>query len=459
LASAALVAARTLEHRPLEAEALYLDGMLQSKSGELRSAEQSFIEAASTALAGRQMRIAVQSWIELIHLVAAEPDRHARVDEWNRYIEAGLQVLGPNPDLQTVRLLHLCNAAFAAGHYDKAQSYCEQALTLAHGPPRLDLPREAAALMKLGEIFQVQARFGEAAKTKMKALALWRQIYGEEHPEVAIALESVGRLLLEKGDVDEAIRYDEQSLAMRKRTLGSDHPQIAASLNNLGMAHYWLGSYEKAQSAFEAALALEKKTVGEAHPDYGRTLDNLALTLGVQGHGAESLRLHQQALELGEARLGPDHAETAVSHLNVALAFDRLGKQKTGAAGIADHHQALEHYQKAVTIFEKALGPAHPKVAVALDGVGESLLFLRQPEAACVPLERALSIYRIHPEDPTLTADTLFTLARALWESHRDRRRSLALAAEAAGLLQRQTEKEAIILAKEVTSWIAHHPL
>jgi hypothetical protein len=84
---------------------------------------------------------------------------------------------------------------------------------------------------------------------------------------------------------------------------------------------------------------------------------------------------------------------------------------------------------------------------------------MKQPAAACEPLERAATIYRAHPADPLYTADGLLTLARALWEAHRDRARAVALAHEAQQILTSKPGGFAEKLTKDVEGWLAHHRL
>ncbi len=71
-----------------------------------------------------------------------------------------------------------------------------------------------------------------------------------------------------------------------------------------------------------------------------------------------------------------------------------------------------------------------------------------------MPLERAFKIREAQETDPSRRAETRFALARALWESSRDRARARALAEEA-----RDSYAKAELKAKlaEVDSWLHLH--
>ena len=128
-----------------------------------------------------------------------------------------------------------------------------------------------------------------------------------------------------------------------------------------------------------------------------------------------------------------------------------LARQEGGAV------EALEGYRRALDIWEGKLGATHPLVAVALTGIGESLMLDGRTREAVAPLERALAI-RVLGNDPLERGETRFALARALWAAARTgadhaRARQLAESAKAdfAGL-----EALADDLAT-VDSWLKTH--
>eukprot|EP00854_Cymbomonas_tetramitiformis_P031767 gene31767-40050_t len=74
----------------------------------------------------------------------------------------------------------------------------------------------------------------EALPLCERALAIFEESSGEDHPEVALAANNVGMLKKQLGHLDEALTLYQRALAINTRALGPDHPNVALSMNNLG---------------------------------------------------------------------------------------------------------------------------------------------------------------------------------------------------------------------------------
>ena len=60
---------------------------------------------------------------------------------------------------------------------------------------------------------------------------------------------------------------------------------------------------------------------------------------------------------------------------------------------LGDLEGARTHFQRALAIDEKAFGPDHPNVAIAVDNLGLVLKDLGDPEGARTHFQRALRIF------------------------------------------------------------------
>jgi hypothetical protein len=95
----------------------------------------------------------------------------------------------------------------------------------------------------------------------------------------------------------------------------------------------------------------------------------------------------------------------------------------------------------------------HPETAFALHGMGEVRLAQGSPGEAVRLFEDALRI-RVQPNtDPTLTAESKFGLARAIWEQHTNRKRARTLAAEALTTYRHEKRNEQ----GAVETWLTEH--
>jgi len=132
--------------------------------------------------------------------------------------------------------------------------------------------------------------------------------------------------------------------------------------NVAGGQAYQQGRYAEAQKSLLAALEQAEK-FGDDNFLLATSLNNLAELYRTQGKYAEAEPLHQRALAIWEKALGPGHPNVAMSLNNLANLYHRQGK----------YAEAEPLYQRALAIDEEALGPEHPNVATSLENYADLL--------------------------------------------------------------------------------------
>ncbi|MEH1800478.1 MAG: tetratricopeptide repeat protein, partial [Nostoc sp.] len=65
--------------------------------------------------------------------------------------------------------------------------------------------------------------------------------------------------LYNEGKYSEAIPLAERALAIRKQILGEEHPDVATSLNNLALLYKSQGRYADAEPLYRQALEMSKR--------------------------------------------------------------------------------------------------------------------------------------------------------------------------------------------------------
>jgi tetratricopeptide (TPR) repeat protein len=215
-------------------------------------------------------------------------------------------------------------------------------------------------------------------------------------------------------------------------------------LNNLGAIYELQGEREQALRASSEGLALKERALGRDHPDVALSEGNLAVELEVLGRNQEALEHVDRSIEILQKFLGAGHPEFATQLSNRGEILNALGRSRDARAS----------FEKARVIWERELGLEHRNLGYALTGIGVSYLSDADPVNAIAPLERAFKIREAQETDPSRRAETRFALARALWESGRDRQRARALAEEA-----REGYAKAEVKAKlaEVDTWLRVH--
>ena len=226
LAHAVTVAAdtATVAWPPLDAQALFWLGMLQSRTGAA--------EASATTLE-RAMRRAAEARDDALFLRAGTKRAYVLGVDLGRTTEA--LKLGALPDPLVTR----------AG----------------------DDPETRARLLdNVGVVLRRTGAYAEAEDHFERAGALYTQALGPDHPNVAAVQNGLGNVLDDEGHYDEARRHYEQGLQIKERTLGAQHPRTAIARYSLGIVLQHQGNYADALASVEAALAVLEGAYGADLP-------------------------------------------------------------------------------------------------------------------------------------------------------------------------------------------------
>lgn len=170
-------------------------------------------------------------------------------------------------------------------------------------------------------------------------------------------------------------------------TLPGNQARLVRSLNPLGVLYQAGGKRDAAESVLRKALEFAEKALGPEDPETLATRRNLARALGAGGKLAEAESLLAGIAEptgadledLGavQAALGKREAdetwaralaayEKSLEPVDLATRLDALARAYASRGNAA---KAVELLERALGIFEKALGPDHPNVAACLQNL------------------------------------------------------------------------------------------
>jgi len=124
---------------------------------------------------------------------------------------------------------------------------------LAQSLPENDA-RTASVLFTLSMSAYVSRALNKAEERLLRAMEIWKALYGEDCPERAVCLNNLGRICEESDRLEEGIAWHRAALAMKKKVLGT-HPETAFSLGNLGTALASAGQWKEAAALLDEALA------------------------------------------------------------------------------------------------------------------------------------------------------------------------------------------------------------
>ena len=170
--------------------------------------------------------------------------------------------------------------AYLTGSYDEAHTICYTARAIQIDIDGTDATVQAAALTgHLAEISRVLGKISDAEVFYKDAVALYRKIYGDNHPSVSLQLNNMASMLFSCNRYSEAEILYESSRDMLIKCYGKDHDSVATALVNIAKLNEAAGKYDKAMALHSESLGIllklhgsENKIVADALMDIGELL-------------------------------------------------------------------------------------------------------------------------------------------------------------------------------------------
>lgn len=273
-------------------------------------------------------------------------------------------------------------------------------------------PEVATTLYGLASLSRHTGQYEmEAEPLYQRALSIYEQALGPQHSEVARVLHSLARLSWTRGNYQEAELFAQRALRIYEQVLEPDDTEMARALNGLALIYSNQGRYEEADPLYQRSLRIWLQTLGADHPNTGAALNNLAELYQEQGRYEEAETLYRQVLRIWEQALGADHPNIAVVFYNLAELFSKQRK----------YEEARQLYERAQSIWIQTFGPEHPHLGRVLNSLANLSQNLGQYEQARAFYQRALTLRQQHLNAPHPDiADTLYDLARFHQLQHED---------------------------------------
>jgi CHAT domain-containing protein/tetratricopeptide (TPR) repeat protein len=299
---------------------------------------------------------------------------------------------------------------------------------------------------------ETEGRRAEAIAAVEKALAIERDVLGNQHADVAGSLRWLCEVRAEQGDFVGARQAGEECLAIETRRVGAGHWQTldarlalkdvdllerltpaqrqrlaeaTVALHRIDQLHYQ-ARYGEALTLAEQALKTYRELLGTNHRRTGHSLAWLGMLHQAQGNYAGAEPLLRESLSISRQVLGPKHPDFAHDLNNVAsLSMDlgdyaraeplfhqaleiikqTLGEKDRDYAGTLNNLALLYHYQgdygraeplyrQALEVRQRVLGKDHADCALGLNNLA-GLLVSRGDYGKALPLyQEALRIIK-----------------------------------------------------------------
>jgi len=258
-----------------------------------------------------------------------------RLDEaeegYRRVIDRVKTRLGPDDRMMIDALNGLGVVHKFQGRYDEAEPLYRHAFAILEATGDTEGEDAATLLHNLGGLAHSRGDFVAGEPLARRSVELREMLLGREHPSTAADRAAWGALLEGLGQLEAAERAYAEALTVFERRLGPESLEVAATLTSLGAVKQARGVFVDAEVAYRRALTIREGKLGPMHADVAMTLNNLAILLSERG-SPEALGLATRAHSIFQAALGSAHPHTRAAAENVEfLRGRRAGGEETGA--------------------------------------------------------------------------------------------------------------------------------
>ncbi len=310
----------------------------------------------------------------------------------------------------TLLMSKLAALLFTKAMYAEAETLMRRALAIDKQSYGAEHPDVAIDLNNLASLLMATNRLDEAEPLMRRALTIDEQCYGVEHLKVAIRLNNLAQVLKAMNDLVEVEPMMRRALSINEQVFGGQHSTVAATLNNLAVFLLATNRLTEAEPLMRRALAINEYAFGAEHPNVARSLNTLAQLLKATERYSESERLQRRALDIDERAYDAEHPQISIRLNNLAMSLHNMDRQA----------EAEPLMRRALEIAEKAHGADHPNVAIRLSNLAQILRAMNRLADAEPLMLRALAIDELsygaeHPE----VALGLMNLAVLLRETKR----------------------------------------
>jgi eukaryotic-like serine/threonine-protein kinase len=329
VAEQAVKAASELGYRPLVAEALLGQGVLEARSADYAQAERHLNQAVWAAQASRNDPVLARATAMVVFTLGSDPKRLNEALQWSELAKASITRMGGNEELEGEVENYLGIVYSRADQIGEALAHLERSHQLIERILGKEHPRRASILMNLGVAYRKRERFDDALAALHEGIAIREKVNGPSHPSIGSLNYAIAQVLLKKGDSEQARTYANRALEIRLATFGPEHSEVGDALDLVGNTSAMAGKHQEALESFLKGMALKEKVLGKEH----RTV-----TFSAAGAGMAYLELGQpeRALPLFERILAINTLEQSVrgdAFFGIARALDA---QKRKEAEVLD---------------------------------------------------------------------------------------------------------------------------
>ena len=154
----------------------------------------------------------------------------------------------------------------------------------------------ANSFVKMANTFKEKGEYSSALEYSMKALSIYEEIRGTEHPDTATIYNNIGNVYKAMSEYGKAMDYHEKALTIREKAFGTEHPSTATTYNNIAGLYKAVGDYDKALEYAHKAREINEKAFGEEN---SKTQNVYKLLSDLYAEKEDRERSHEYAVKAG----------------------------------------------------------------------------------------------------------------------------------------------------------------
>ncbi len=291
-----------------------------------------------------------------------------------RFREAlGIQrKLAPQGDIQSATtLLYLGVALFQHGKADDSEGAIRESLEMTRKHVGDDHPGVGIALNQLGLSKEYRGDLSGAEQLYRQAMSTFRRIGGQRALESLVLMNLATNLSSQKKYQDADAIFQE-AIALSRELFGENHAAVAVVMTHYARMYLLKGEYAKAEEIMRPAVEIARKSLPAGHPESAQILVTFGIVLVRAGKALEGEPFLREALAIREKALPKGHWTTA----NVR---SMLGECLTAQRRYAEAEPLLKQGYDEIGA---ALGQKHPRTIEAIERLASFYESKKEPERA-----------------------------------------------------------------------------
>jgi len=275
----------------------------------------------------------------------------------DRLLRRAIQVLekhfGPKHPEVAPSYLNLADFLRGGGLFGEAEPVYQRWLESVKksGPEKL-----VAAFRQMALVYFLEGQQSQAIRYLEDSLSLAEKTFGRRHGETAKSLNALGAVHVAGGELGESEQLLRRALSIREQLLGPDDPIVAQTLAQLSKIYRERSHFAKAEEVLGRSMKIGQKHLPPNHPQLAVLFNDMGELYRVQREFKGAERYFQRATVIWDSGDSRDHPHKATTLYNLGLLYRKHGQAR----------KAGPLFEQSIDIFEKTLGPLHPKSTAAV---------------------------------------------------------------------------------------------